>query len=74
MRIRSPGITNLCHFPNNQRTLGLCLFIARIQLEDFIECTDCLGIFPKMHKCQTLIEPRICEFGVGIRCLTECVH
>ena len=73
MRIRFPRITNLCHFPHNQRTLGLCLNIEWVQREDFIECTECLGIFPEVYECQTLIELRIGESGVSIRCLTGCV-
>jgi len=74
LTIRSSHITNLCHFPNDQRTLGLCFFIAWIQLDCFIECTKCIDIFSKIYQCQTLVEPRICEFRVNIRCLPECVH
>jgi hypothetical protein len=74
LRIRSPPFTNLYLFPENQHTRGLCLFISWIQLDGFIKCTECLGIFPEIYQYQTLVEPRICESGVGIRCLTEYIH
>jgi putative transposase len=38
-----------------------------IQLDDFIESPECLGIFPEMHECQTLVKPCICEFGAHRR-------
>ena len=61
--IRFSCITNLCFFPENQHTLGLCLFISWIQLDGFIECPEYLGIFSKIYQCQTFVESRICESG-----------